>query len=131
MRYHIKMKRRIYDESEFNNINDRIKQCEAYFKKEKYQLMRKEADKILGDSQKMKNDVYREVKGKLELSRKMRVKPYLTTPKDPAERFNINTTTEQSSLSEEKVIMEYELTPATDKKYRKILNSSRIKTVGH
>jgi hypothetical protein len=30
------MKRRIYDEVEYNSINDRIKQCEAYFKKEKY-----------------------------------------------------------------------------------------------
>lgn len=27
--------------------------------------------------------------------------------------------------------MEYELTPASDQKYRKILSNSRVKTVGH
>ncbi len=87
------MKRRIYDEVEYNNINDRIKQCEAFFKKEKYQLMRKEADKILCDSQKMRNDVYQEVKHKLEISRKMRVKPYMAIAKDKPEKYNINTNT--------------------------------------
>jgi hypothetical protein len=62
--------------------------------------MRKEADKILYDSQKIRNDVYQEIKHKLEMSRKMRVKPYMAIAKDQPEKYNINIRTEQSSLSE-------------------------------
>lgn len=61
--------------------------------------MRNEADKILYDSQKMRSDVYQEVKNKLEISRKMRVKPYMSIAKQAPEKYNINTKTEQSNLS--------------------------------
>lgn len=52
------MKRKIYNDSEFKNINERLNFCEAFFKKEKYRMMRQEADKILSDSRKLTVNVY-------------------------------------------------------------------------
>jgi gamma-glutamyltranspeptidase len=77
-------------------------------KREKYEMMAAEADKVIADSEKMRNDVYEEVKKKLALSRKARVKPGgIISQNKMAEKFNINVKTEQSSLTDEKVVMEY------------------------
>ena len=51
--------------------------------------------------------MYNEVKDKLALSRRVRVKPRISSQDKQAEKYNINIKTEQSSLSESKVIMEY------------------------
>lgn len=93
--------------------------------------MRKEADKILADGHRFRNNVYDEVKNKLELSRKIRAKPYVVASKDrKEERFNINLKSEQSSMSDDRVVMEYDLTPASEPKNMKIISKSRVRTMG-
>ena len=59
--------------------------------------MRKAADRIVYQSD-VRSNLYQEVKGKLELSRKVRVKPYGVRDRE-SERYNINTKSEQSSFT--------------------------------
>ena len=51
MKFHLKLKKKLYDNTEYQNITERIKNCESYFKKMKAVFVRKEADKILGKKQ--------------------------------------------------------------------------------
>lgn len=92
--------------------------------------MRKEADKILADGHHLRNDVYGEVKNKLELSRKIRAKPYLVERDHTEMKYNINLQSEQSSLSDDRFVMEYDLTPVSKHKKMKVVSKSRVKTVG-
>ena len=93
--------------------------------------MRDAADKIIVQSN-VGDNLYDEVKSKLELSRKIRVKPKGIGDDKESSRFNINVKTEQSSVSNEKVITEYELIPSragTIKSHTLGGSRSRVKTV--
>lgn len=71
------------------------------------------------------------MKDKLELSRKIRAKPYVVATNDKKEeRFNINLKSEQSSMSDHRVVMEYDLIPASEPRNMKLISKSRVKTMG-
>lgn len=78
----------------------------------------------------MTNDVYEEVRDKLKLSRKIRAKPNLSENEKKQTRFNINLKSEQSSLSNDRFVLEYDLTPASQHKKLKIASKSRVRTMG-
>ena len=57
--------------------------------------MRSAAERVITESD-IRNDIYEEVKSKLEMSRKVRIKPQRANEK--VEKYNINVKTEQSTL---------------------------------
>ena len=126
LKNYLKMKRRVYNEKQFQNINSRIKECEGLVKKEKYKYMKSAAQRVITTSD-VNNNLYEEVKEKLALSRKIRVKPKGVGEDKQSSKYNINMKTEQSSFSDQKIVTEYQLVPSRLRERKDMI--SRVKTM--
>ena len=102
--------------------------CQAALKKEKYQNMSQQAQSVVCHED-LSSDLYAEVKNKLQLARKVRVRTDGIGRVKEGEKFRINDRSEQSSLLENKVIMEYELTPTGLSKNANNIRNSRVRTL--
>ena len=88
--------------------------------------MKSAAERVITTSD-VNNNLYEEVKEKLALSRKIRVKPKGVGEDRQSSKYNINMKTEQSSFSDQKIVTEYQLVPSRLRERKDMI--SRVKTM--